>query len=70
MTFDAMVYETKTEAVQNFEDDGWEVVILIDGLIFGTTETDAQRLETSGKHFAYLFLHETSNRLVTVPVNN
>jgi hypothetical protein len=72
ITYEAIEFETDSEAIQHTDASGRGVAISVRGQAMAVDQNDAHRLEAAGVEFAYLCDHEMpdgSNRIVTVPVN-
>jgi hypothetical protein len=72
ITYEAIEFETASEAIQHTDASGRGVAISVRGQAMVVDHNDAHRLEPAGVEFAYLHDHEMpdgSNRIVTVPVN-
>jgi hypothetical protein len=70
--FQAIEFETASEAIQWTEADGRGVAVLVDGKNLVVARAEADRLAAAGVEFAYLHDHEMpddEHRIVTVPVN-
>ncbi len=72
ITYEAIEFETASEAIQHTDASGRGVAIRVRGHAMVVDQNDAHRLEAAGVEFAYLHDHEMpdgSYRIVTVPVN-
>jgi hypothetical protein len=72
ITYEAIEFETASEAIQHTDASGRGVAISVRGQAMVVDQNDAHRLEAAGVEFAYLHDHEMpdgSHRIVTVPVN-
>jgi hypothetical protein len=72
ITYEAIEFETSSEAIQHTDASGRGVAIRVRGQAMVVDESDAHRLEAAGVEFTYLHDHEMpdgSDRIVTVPVN-
>ncbi len=56
------------EALQHLEVSNHDRAILMGGKHLTLTKADAEKLEFVGAVFAYLFYHEASGQIMTVPV--
>ena len=56
------------EAIQYLEVSSHDKAILMGGKHVTLTKADAEKLEFVGAAFAYLFYHEASGQIMTVPV--
>ena len=56
------------EAIQHLSVSGDDRAILVGGTYLTVSKAEAERLETSGIPFAYLF--DRDGRIMTVPVND
>ena len=72
ITYEAIEFETASEAIQHTDASGRGVAIRVRGQAMVVDESDVHRLEAAGVEFAYLHDHEMpdgSHCIVTVPVN-
>jgi hypothetical protein len=72
ITYEAIEFETPSEAIQHTDASGRGVAISVRGQAMVVDQSDAHRLEAASVEFAYLHDHEMpdgSHRIVTVPVN-
>ncbi len=70
--YQAIGFETASEAIQHMYADGRGEAVLLDGRNLIVPQADLDRLEASGVEFAFLHDHEMpdgTHRIVTVPVN-
>ncbi len=70
--FQAIEFETASEAIQHRYADGRGEAVLFDGKNLVVPQVDLDRLAAAGVEFAYLHDHEMpdgSHRIVTIPVN-
>ena len=62
-------FRTASEAIQHANATGLDLAVLIGGKALVVSREEAERLEMVRVPFAYLYHHQESGRLVTVPVN-
>jgi hypothetical protein len=60
---------TAHETIQNCDAAGWDCAILIGGKYVNVMKETADEIAASGRYFAYLFHHEPTGRIMTVPIN-
>ncbi len=72
--FQAIEFPNASEALQHtYADPRDGVAVLLGGKHYVMQKAEAERLETEGVEFAYVFDHEMPDgtfRIVTVPVND
>ncbi|MCC7291481.1 MAG: hypothetical protein IT449_05400 [Phycisphaerales bacterium] len=73
MTIEAIEFDSAHEAIQHYYAGGYgDRVIALDRKYYLLKQAEAERLETAGVEFAYVFDHDLPdgrNVLMTVPVN-
>ena len=62
-------HASAVEAIQYLDVSNHNRAVLMGGKHLTLTKADAEKLEFVGASFAYLFYHEASGRIMTVPVN-
>ena len=64
-----MEHGSAAEAIQYLEVSNHDRAIMMGGKHLTLTKADADKLKFVGASFAYLFYHEASGRIMTVPVD-
>ncbi len=70
--YDAIEFETASEAIQHMYADGRGEAVLLDGKYLNVAKANCDRLAAADIEFAYLCDHKMpdgSHRIVTIPVN-
>jgi hypothetical protein len=62
-------HDSAAEAIQYLDVSKYDQAILMGGKYLTVTKADAEKLEFIGASFVYLFYHEASGRIMTVPVD-
>ena len=68
ITFRAEEFATADEAVQHYHASGRGEAILLGGRYYVVSNSDAERLESTGVPFAYVY--DVEGQVVTIPVNS
>jgi hypothetical protein len=70
ITIRATEHPSAHEAIQHLDVSDDDRAVLIDGKYLTLKQAEADRLAEAGVEFAYLFHHESTGRVMTVPVND
>jgi hypothetical protein len=69
ITIQAVEHESAIEAIQYLDVSNHDRAVLLNGKYLTMTQAEADRLEASGAEFAYVYFHEPTGRIMTVPVD-